>query len=76
MILSINVCDNCGTQAEIKKGDDQIEFHFKSFSLASMRLDNSYSGNKLISCTFCGKDCLLDYLKENLNVNVPKKEKE
>lgn len=73
MILSINVCDLCGHEAEIKKGDLQIEFHFKTALLSSSRLDPAYYNNKLTSGTFCGKECLLEFLKNYLD---GKKDKE
>lgn len=67
MILTINVCDICGNEAEIKKGDTQLEFHFKTALLSASRLDSSYYNNKLISGTFCGKECLLEYLRNYFN---------
>jgi hypothetical protein len=73
MILISNVCDHCGNQSEIKKGDNQIEFQFKWMSLASSKLENSYNGNKLTHVTFCGKDCLIEYMKDVFS-NTNKKE--
>lgn len=69
MIVKYNVCDNCGTQKEIK---EDIESGVGvAFEIASPEkvVTSSLFRNDVHIVTFCDRECLLSYLKEHLNPN-------
>lgn len=77
MIINMNVCDNCGNQSEIPPPRDKTSpdeepekgfaFHFYTTSLQRMVADNRFSSTKYKSGTFCDKECLLQFIKDNLD---------
>lgn len=73
MIITINVCDFCKNESEIRKGDTQLDLQFKVDLLSDTKLNSAYYNNKLTRSTFCGIECLVEYLRMIVRDNEPKK---
>ena len=75
MIVHYNVCDHCGQQTQIEDDKEQHGFEFFFYSL---ELKDSLKGNKFSpkfrSATFCQRECLVEFLKVNLEMNGRLKE--
>lgn len=70
MIVYFNVCNHCGTQTQISEGAEDVqgfEFTFYTFKLKdSIRGQKPWPG-KYKSGTFCDVNCLIEFLKNNLD---------
>lgn len=70
MIVHYNVCDHCGNQTQI---EDEVVTSGFEFCFYSLELKDSLKGNKFSpkfkSATFCGRDCLIEFLKKYLEPN-------
>ena len=67
------VCDHCGCQTQIhldEKGADDKYFEI-SICIGEMNqvIKGNTFGHKYKSFTFCNKDCMLEYLKANMEMN-------
>lgn len=69
MIISYNVCEHCGSQTEISNitDDTGFEFHFCTFSLKDSARGQKPWPGKFNVGSFCDRNCLLEYLKANLD---------
>lgn len=67
MIVFYNICDHCSNQTQIEddKNDYGIEFHFYSYLISTKERRDNWSKRNV--GTFCNKECLLEYLKNNLD---------
>jgi len=65
MIVYYNICDNCGNQNQIISGSagSGVSFTFYVFPTYEVK---SLMFSKNEEVTFCNKECLLSYLKDNL----------
>jgi len=77
MIVHFSVCDHCSAQRQIGNPIDGessdsyaingFEFCFCVIDLtASIKNGGSSFGKKYTSGTFCNKDCLIEFFKENM----------
>ena len=71
MLVTFLICDFCGTQNQIhtdEKKIDNVGFEFCFYTLcASDALENKRYNPKYNNLTFCGKECLMEFLKKNIN---------
>lgn len=66
MILYKNVCDFCSNEEEITEKDGQLDIEFSILTLYDSALKNKRHRIKHLQGTFCSKECLIEYFKENL----------
>lgn len=72
------VCDFCGSQTQInldEKENKCFEISISVCDLGHVIKGNNY-GVKAKSFHFCDKNCMIEYLKNNMEINGKFKEKE
>lgn len=71
MILNYSVCDHCGNRAQIikeEKESESFEFFFCSLTIKEAVQGHKPYPNKFQSSTFCNRNCLIEYLKNKLDM--------
>jgi len=72
LLVYQNVCDFCGNCKQILKNDNQISFSYFSEPLAERVEDEakrSYRKTILEEGTFCSRDCIVEFIKKNIDVD-------
>ena len=72
MIVSYNVCDHCGAQTEITEAEgseckDCFEFNYYVVNVVALCKGAKNNFPKWVGFTFCNRDCLIEYLKQNMD---------
>lgn len=69
MIINYNVCDHCGSQKQILSGSDNGVQVALAVQMPYEVVSNAYSKKEEFRGTFCDRDCLLSFIKENLTLS-------
>ena len=64
MIVHMNVCDFCGSQTQIQSGS--FCGLYANFYIAPT-IEKAPWPIKYVEKTFCNKQCLMEFFKENVN---------